>query len=122
MGEQELKEFRAAVIAKHSKVIANFVDTSDSKFGQLVLKKMFEYADKDSNGTLDREEVKVALCEGLGFCFLDDKDIDKMMKKASQGKNDVINLDEFLAESPKILRINLVKLAKANGHDLGFLV
>merc|ERR1719387_1015183 len=28
MGEQNLKEFRASVIAKHSKVISNFVDTS----------------------------------------------------------------------------------------------
>ena len=57
MGEQELKEFRASVIAKHSKVIGQFVDTSESPFGQLVLKRMFEYADKDGNGQLDKEEV-----------------------------------------------------------------
>ena len=58
MGEQELKEFRASVIAKHSKVIGQFVDTSESPFGQLVLKRMFECADKDSNGQLDKEEVR----------------------------------------------------------------
>ena len=34
---------------------------------------------------------------------------------------DVIDFEEFVKESPKALRVNLVKLAKANGHDLGFL-
>ena len=38
-------------------VIAQFVDTSESPFGQLVLRRMFEYADKDGNGSLDKEEV-----------------------------------------------------------------
>ena len=33
----------------------------------------------------------------------------------------VIDFEEFVKESPKALRVNLVKLAKANGHDLGFL-
>ena len=50
MGTQELNELRGAVIAKHSNVISAFVDTSESPFGQLVLRRMFEYADKDGNG------------------------------------------------------------------------
>lgn len=33
----------------------------------------------------------------------------------------VIDFEEFVKESPKALRVNLVKLAKSNGHDLGFL-
>merc|ERR1711907_356946 len=81
MGEQELKQFRASVIAKHSKVIGAFVDTSESKFGQLVLKRMFEYADKDGNGTLDKEEVKSALLD-LGFDFMNEKQIEKLLKDA----------------------------------------
>merc|ERR1719161_1710227 len=56
MGEQRLKEFRASVIAEHTKVISNFVDTSDSPFGQLVLRQMFEAADKDGSGDLSKEE------------------------------------------------------------------
>merc|ERR1719375_1706426 len=121
MGEQQLKEFRASVIAKHSKVIGQFVDTSESDFGQIVLKRMFDYADKDGNGTLDKEEVKGALLD-LGFDFLDEKQVDKLIKNADQDQNDVIDFEEFVKATPKALRINLVKLAKKNGHDLGFLV
>jgi len=121
MGEQQLKEFRASVIAKHSKVIGNFVDTSESKFGQLVLKRMFDYADKDGNGTLDKEEVRSALLD-LGFDFLDEKSVEKLIKNADKDQNDVIDFEEFVQATPKALRINLVKLAKKNGHDLGFLV
>jgi uncharacterized protein Smg (DUF494 family) len=121
MGEQQLKEFRASVIAKHSKVIGNFVDTSESKFGQLVLKRMFEYADKDGNGTLDKEEVRAALLD-LGFDFMNEKQIEKLLKDADKDQNDVIDFEEFVQATPKALRINLVKLAKTNGHDLGFLV
>jgi len=121
MGAQELKEFRASVIAKHSKVIAEFVDTSASPFGQLVLKSMFEYADKDGNGTLDRQEVREAL-QDLGFDFLDEKQVGTIVKKADKDKDEVIDFEEFVKETPKVLRVNLVKLAKRNGHDLGFLV
>jgi hypothetical protein len=121
MGAQELKEFRAGVIAKHSKVIGQFVDTSESEFGQLVLKRMFEYADKDGNGTLDKEEVRIALLD-LGFDFLDEKQVEKLIKNADKDQNDVIDFEEFVKATPKALRINLVKLAKKNGHDLGFLV
>merc|ERR1719375_2804598 len=86
MGEQQLKEFRAGVIAKHSKVIGNFVDTSEYQFGQLVLKRMFDYADKDGNGTLDKEEVRTALLD-LGFDFLDEKQVEKLIKNADKDQN-----------------------------------
>ena len=38
MGRKELNAFRASVIAEHTKVISSFVDTSESKFGQIALK------------------------------------------------------------------------------------
>jgi len=120
MGRKELNAFRASVIAEHTKVISAFVDTSDSKFGQIALKKMFEAADKDGNGTLDKEEVKAALY-ALGFTFVDDKQIKQIFKKADKDKNEVIDFEEFVNETPKTLRTSLVKLAKQNGHDLGFL-
>jgi len=121
MGEQNLKEMRAAVISKHSKVISEFVDTSESPFGQLVLKRMFEYADKDGNGTLDKEEVRAALLD-LGFDWLDERKVAQIVDKADADDNDVIDFEEFVKETPTTLRRNLVKLAKKNGHDLGFLV
>ena len=81
---------------------------------------MFAYADKDGNGTLDKDEVRAALYD-LGFDFLDEKKIATLMGKADQNNDEVIDFEEFVKESPKALRINLVKLAKQNGHDLGFL-
>jgi hypothetical protein len=120
MGRKELNAFRASVIAQHTKVISAFVDTSESRFGQIALKSLFEAADKDGNGTLDKEEVKDAL-QALGFTFVADKQVDIIFKKADKDKNEVIDFEEFVQEAPKALRTNLVKLAKKNGHDLGFL-
>jgi len=120
MGEKELNQLRADVIMQHSKVIAAFVDTSESPFGQIVLKRMFEAADKDDNGTLDREEIREAL-HALGFKFIGDKQLDIMFNRADADGNEVIDFEEFVTEAPKTLRSSLTKLAKQNGHDLGFL-
>jgi len=120
MGTKELNELRADIIAKHTKVISAFVDTSDSPFGQLVLRRMFEAADKDDNGTLDREEIKDAL-HSLGFTFVGDKQLDIVFKRADLNGDAVIDFEEFVKDTPKTLRSSLVKLAKQNGHDLGFL-
>jgi len=120
MGDKELNTLRADVISKHSKVISAFVDTSESEFGQLVLRRMFEAADKDGNGTLDRQEIKDAL-HALGFTFVKDKQIDIIMNRADDNDDMVIDFEEFVKEAPKTLRSSLTKLAKQNGHDLGFL-
>jgi len=120
MGEKELNALRGKVIAEHSKVISAFVDTSESKFGQLVLSRMFEAADKDGNGTLDRQEVRDAL-HALGFTFVEDKQLDLVFKRADMNDDQVIDFEEFAKDAPKTLRSSLIKLAKQNGHDLGFL-
>jgi len=120
MGEKELNKLRGDVIAQHSKVISAFVDTNESEFGQIVLKRMFEAADKDGSGDLDREEVKDAL-HALGFTFVGDKQLDQIFKRGDLDGNEVIDFEEFVKETPKTLRSSLVKLAKTNGHDLGFL-
>jgi hypothetical protein len=120
MGEKELNKLRADVISQHSKVISAFVDTSDSPFGQIVLKRMFEAADKDGNGTLDRDEVREAL-HALGFQFVEDKQLDKIFERGDADGNEVIDFEEFVNETPKTLRSSLIKMAKLNGHDLGFL-
>ena len=120
MGRKELNAFRASVIAEHTKVISAFVDTSESRFGQIALRSLFEAADKDGNGTLDKQEVKDAL-NAVGFTFIEDKQVDVIFKRADSDKNEVIDFEEFVKETPKTLRTSLVKLAKQNGHDLGFL-
>lgn len=69
MGDKELGKLRAEVISAHSKVIGYFVDTSDTAFGRIALKKMFEYADKDGDGVLSKDEVKDCL-QALGFKWI----------------------------------------------------
>jgi hypothetical protein len=120
MGTKELNKLRAEVIAQHTKVITAFVDTSQSQFGQIVIRRLFEAADKDENGTLDREEIRDAL-HALGFTFIKDKQLDQIFKRGDLNGDQVIDFEEFVRETPKTLRTSLVKLAKQNGHDLGFL-
>lgn len=120
MGKEKFLPFRAKVIAEHTKVIQAFVETADSPFGCMALKKLFELADVDGNGTIDREELKLAL-KKLGFTHLSDDQIDKILARADADDNCVIDYDEFVEEAPKTLKVNLVKLAKNNGAELGFL-
>jgi hypothetical protein len=121
IGAKELQKLRAQIIKEHAGVIANFVATADSAFGNTVLKALFKIADKDGNGTVDREELKEAL-EALGFVATSDKDMDKIMKKVDKDKNASIDFEEFKEAAEPILKNQLTQLAKANGHDLGFLV
>ena len=55
-------------------MIQAFVETSDSPFGCLALKKLFELADVDQSGSVDREELKAALLK-LGFSHLSEKQV-----------------------------------------------
>ena len=66
IGKDELLKLRGKVITEHSKVIARFVDTSESRFGQIALSRLFAAADSDDSGTLDKREVEAALL-ALGY-------------------------------------------------------
>ena len=114
-------QLRGKVIAEHSKVIAAFVDTSESKFGKIALKALFEFADKNGDGVLTAEEIESA-CNALGFAWIDQSKSEQLVARADVDENSVIDFEEFVATAPKTLRTNLVKLAKENGNDLGFLV
>ena len=76
----------AQVIGAHTKVIQAFVDTSDSPFGCLALEKLFELADLDGDGTVDRDELERAL-KKLGFYHLSAKQIDAIMSRADEDDN-----------------------------------
>lgn len=121
MGEETLNKVRGKVIAIHSDLIKSFVDTSDSTFGQSVLKQLFNLVDADNSGYLDKQEVATAL-NMLGFKWLKDKHVDKIFERADANGDEEISLEEFMVEAPKTLRTNLVKLAKTNGGEMGLLV
>ena len=121
LGKEELNKLRAKIISYHSDIIKSFVDTSDSEFGKAVLKQLFVITDTDNSGYLDKEEVGNAL-ELLGFKWLEEKHVVKIFERADLNDDGEISLEEFMEEAPKTLRVNLVKLAKKNGGEMGLLV
>lgn len=121
IGDENLNKVRAKGISMHSDVIKGFVTTSDSTIGQAALAQLFALADKDGNGKVDKEEL-AAVMNQLGFVWLKEKQINGILKRADLDGNGTIDFDEFAKEAPKTLKTNLVKLAKKNGGDLGFLV
>merc|ERR1719478_1974327 len=78
---------------------------------------LFDQADKDKNGTIDKQELQEAM-QKLGFDWMDEKRIDKFIKKADDNKDEVLQYEEFAKTSPKFLKQSLLKLAKKNGADL----
>lgn len=121
MGKDKFLKVRGKVISLHSGVIKDFVDTYDTNFGMNVLVKLFAIADKDGNGSIDKEELALAF-ETLGFSWLKEKETEKIFDRADKDKNGQIDFDEFVQETPKTLKTHLVKLAKKNGDEMGFLV
>merc|ERR1712125_15587 len=120
LGEDELNKVRAQIISKHTDVIKNFVDTHSTPTGKIALSTLYRLADTDGDGTLSKEEIEIALNK-LGFKWLNEKQINGIVKRADLDENGVVDFEEFLEAAPKTLRTNLVKLAKKNGGELGFL-
>ena len=56
-----------------------------------------------------------------GFNWLDERAGD-IVARSDVDENEVIDFEEFATAAPKTLRTNLIKLAKQNGNDLGFLI
>lgn len=121
LGDENLNKVRAKAISMHSDVIASFVDTYEWPTGQAALKALFAVADKDGSGTIDEKELNDALL-ALGFTWLKEKQVKGIFARADTDENGAICLQEFMNEAPKTLRTNLIKLAKQNGGELGFLV
>jgi hypothetical protein len=120
MGDSELNQLRGKVIGIHSDVIGNFVDTSDSAVGQVILRQLFALSDADHNGTVEETELERGL-RSLGF-DLNSKQIKGIFERADANHDGHIDLEEWMKEAPKTLRTNLIKLAKKNGGELGLLV
>lgn len=120
LGDKTLNKVRGKVISIHSDVIGSFVETSESAFGDAVLRSLFGLADKDHNGTISKDELQVAL-GSLGFSWLQEKQIGGIFKRADSDGNGAIDMEEWIKEAPKTLRTNLAKLAKKNGGEMGLL-
>ena len=121
LGDDDLNKLRGKIIGYHSDIIKSFVATSDSAVGNAVLRTLFNIVDTDNSGYLDKEEVATALSY-LGFSWLGPKQVDKIFARADENGDNEISIDEFMEEAPKTLKVNLIKLAKKNGNDLGMLV
>lgn len=121
LGEKQLNELRAKAISLHSDTIKQFVSTAESDVGAKVLELLFQVTDQNHNGTIEEEELKLAL-EKLGFKWLKEKQVHSIFSRAGGEEKGYLTLEEWMAEAPKTLKTNLVKLAKTNGGDLGFLV
>jgi len=120
LGEEKLNKVRGKAIGVHSDVIRGFVETSDSEFGQIALKTLFRMADADKNGRIDEAELRKAM-KFLGFTHLKEKQISGIFARADKDGDGTLDFEEFKAEAPKTLKTNLIKLAKSNGGELGFL-
>ena len=120
IGITELNKLRGKIIKMHSDVIGDFTETAQSEFGIQVLKVFFTLADKNGDGTIDKEELTAAL-RALGFDFLKEKEIAQIFKRADGDKNGALDFEEWSKAATPTLKKNLIKLAKKNGHDLGFL-
>merc|ERR1712062_939757 len=97
----------------HSNGIKNFVDTYESAFGQKVVEQAFQLMDENNDGTIDDKELIKGL-HALGFSWMDEKQIKTIIKKADKNKNGVLEYDEFNSQVSKVLKTNLMKLAKKN--------
>jgi len=120
LGEEKLNQVRAKAISLHSETIGNFVDTAETATGRAALKALFQVADKNGNGVVEPEELAEAL-QALGFEWLQEKQVQGILKRADSDENGAIDMEEWMREAPKTLRTNLIKLAKKNGGRLGFL-
>ena len=120
LGEEQLNQIRGKAIAEHSKVIGGFVDTSKTPFGERALRTLFYLADADKNGKIEEHELAAAF-RYLGFDHLKEKQIKGIFERADKDENGAIDFEEWCKEAPSTLRTNLIKLAKKNGGELGFL-
>lgn len=121
LGQEQLNKIRGKFITYHSDIIKSFVATSDSKFGNAVLRNLFDLVDTDNSGYIDKDELTKAF-NMLGFKWLGEKQVNKIFERADANGDLEISAEEFMEEAPKTLKVNLVKLAKNNGGDMGLLV
>ena len=121
VGDERINKLRGEIIKIHSLTIGDFVSTHTSPIGTQIAKGLFAIMDADNNGTLDKDELKAGL-QALGFSWIQEKEIQQIIKRADKDKNGVIDYEEFEAALSQTLKVNLIRLAKQNGNNMGLLV
>ena len=121
LGDTQLNKVRGKAISLHSDVIGNFAESSNTEFGQAILKLLFGIADTNHDGSIQEEELGIAL-NALGFDWLQMKQVHGIFSRADLNHDGELSVEEWVQEAPKTLRTNLIKLAKKNGSELGLLV
>ena len=120
VGDNDLNKIRGKAIGLHSKVITSFVGTHETVLGNSIMLQLFALMDNNKDGIVDEGKLAAAF-KTLGFSWLKEKQISGIIKRAGS-EDGLLQLEQFKQEFPKTLRINLTKLAKKNGGELGFLV
>ena len=120
IGDDKLNKVRGKVIGLHTEAISSFVNTHETFMGSTVMLEIFAVMDKNKDGGVDEDELAVAF-KSLGFTWLKEKQIAGIIKRAGS-EDGILRMEQFKEEFPKTLRTNLIKLAKKNGGELGFLV
>ena len=119
IGDENLNKIRGKVIGLHSEVISSFVDTHETFVGSTIMQQLFALMDKNKDGVVDETELAIYF-KSLGFTWLQEKQIAGIIKRAGS-EDGILRMEQFKGEFPKTLRTNLIKLAKKNGGELGFL-
>jgi hypothetical protein len=119
IGDENLNKIRGKVIGLHSEVIGSFVDTHETFVGSTIMQQLFALMDKNKDGVVDETELAIYF-KSLGFTWLQEKQIAGIIKRAGS-EDGILRIEQFKGEFPKTLRTNLIKLAKKNGGELGFL-
>jgi Ca2+-binding EF-hand superfamily protein len=83
------------------------------------MQQLFALMDKNKDGVVDETELAIYF-KSLGFTWLQEKQIAGIIKRAGS-EDGILRMEQFKGEFPKTLRTNLIKLAKKNGGELGFL-
>ncbi|KAJ3572725.1 hypothetical protein NP233_g2889 [Leucocoprinus birnbaumii] len=85
-GSIDFDEF-VNLMAARSEVTGSTLDEESD------LREAFKMFDKDGNGTINAEELKLTM-RNIGV-YLTDEELDLMMKEADEDKNGVIDFQEF---------------------------
>ena len=84
------------------------MEASESPTYQAGLRRFYQSADIDQNGTICERELAIRV-RSLGFWWLRDSQIKELFVRADKNSNGSISFEEFVQETPKAL---LAKLAK----------
>ncbi len=81
------------------------------------MSRLYQLADAQQRGAPGVRDLRTLL-GSMGFKWLKDEDVAQRFDADGDG---IVTFAEFVEALPKTLRTNLIKLAKKNGEELGFL-